>query len=66
MRSSLAKYQPRRVWDDHEIEEHARRAWVWKGVLLVKPDAMRNEFERQFLINIGNKLYGRRNGPTRS
>lgn len=67
MRSSLAKYQPRKVWGDDEIKERARRAWVRDGILLIRPDTdIKNEWDRRYLTEIGNKLYGVRNGPTRS
>lgn len=63
MRSSLAKHQPRKVWDDDEIKERAKRAWVRDGILLIRPDTdLTNEWDRRYLTVIGNKLYGRRNG----
>lgn len=67
-RSYLAKHQPKRVWDDDEIKERARRAWVRDGILLIRPDTdLTNEWDRRYVIEIGNKLYGRRgNGTTRS
>lgn len=62
MRTSLAKYQSRSVWDDDEIKDRARRAWVQDGVLLIRPETdIKNEWDRRFIIEIGNKLYGKSN-----
>lgn len=39
----------------------ARKAmWRDKGLLVVDPEDELDDFLRQYLINMGNKLYGRR------
>ena len=35
-------------------------AWHKQGILVVKPDALRDDWERQCLTNIGNRLFGKR------
>ena len=45
-----------------EEELRAMRAAVWhkQGILVVKPDALCDDWERQCLTNIGNRLFGER------
>lgn len=62
MRSYLSRYQPLSVWDDTEIFKRAGEAWRKHGVLLVRVDDLTNDFDRQYAVNLGEKLYGRRNG----
>lgn len=45
-----------------ESELRAMRAAAWhkQGILVVDPAVIHDEWERQSLINIGNRLFGRR------
>ena len=45
-----------------ESELRAMRAAAWhkQGILVVDPDLIRDEWEHQTLITIGNRLFGRR------
>ena len=45
-----------------EDELRAMRAAVWhkQGILVVNAEAVRDEWERQCLTNIGNRLFGKR------
>jgi hypothetical protein len=65
MRSYLSKHQPRQPWGPDEIRDRAGEAWRRHGVLLVRIDDLQNDFERQFVSALGDKLYGRRDGSRR-
>ena len=43
-----------------ELRRMAAALFHKKGVVVIWPDEVRNEFDRQHLINIGEKLYGER------
>ena len=45
-----------------EEELRAMRAAVWhkQGILVVNAEAVRDEWERQCVTNIGNRLFGKR------
>ena len=45
-----------------EKELRAMRAAAWhkQGILVVNAEAVRDEWERQCLTNIGNRLFGKR------
>jgi hypothetical protein len=62
MKSYLAKHQPRSVWDAETIRDRAREAWREHGVLLVRIEDVPNDWERQFMTGIGERLYGKRKG----
>jgi hypothetical protein len=44
-----------------ELERLAKQAWRSRGVLILWVDQVADEWERQFLENIGSKTYGKRN-----
>lgn len=59
IRSSLASIVTRR----REPEARKRDGWVGLGVLVIGVEDERlDAFERQFLTNLGNRLYGPRLG----
>ena len=45
-----------------EGELRAMRAAAWhkQGILVVTPEAVRDDWERQCVTNIGNRLFGKR------
>lgn len=58
-RSSLARVLPKRRTDAATIEAMRRKAWREQRVLSVAQDHPRlDAWEKQFLDNIGRKLYG--------
>jgi hypothetical protein len=42
-----------------------RAAWRHQGVVVLRPDDVRDDWIRQVLINEANRLYGRRAGGDR-
>jgi hypothetical protein len=39
-----------------------RAAWRTQGVVVLRPEDVRDDWTRQALINEANRLYGRRHG----
>lgn len=37
-------------------------AWRKRGLLVIDPEDVNNDYERQVLINVANQRYGRRGG----
>lgn len=60
MRSSLAGKVVRDPLARNELRAFAARAWHERGYLCVSLDEISDDFERQFLTNIGARLYGSR------
>jgi len=58
IRTSLTRHQPKNPLDNLEIEKMAKAIWLMKGKLFIDPDTISDDFDRQHLINIGNKKYG--------
>ena len=46
--------------EDDEIASMAAAAWHKRGWLCIRLDALTDAWERQTLMNIGNRLYGER------
>ena len=59
IRSSFPK-APAPAMPIDELEKLARAAWKGRGVLILWVDQIADDWERQFLENIGSKTYGRR------
>lgn len=57
-RSSLARHIARDPMTGDEIRDRARAAWLMRGYLCLSLDQAMDDFERQFLTNIGNREYG--------
>lgn len=45
---------------EEELRAMRAAAWHKQGILVVKPDALRDDRERQCLTNIGERLFGKR------
>lgn len=63
MRSSLEKHQARCAATQEEMRKMAAAAWHQRNVLVVPmddPTIIIDDIHRQALINVGNKLYGKR------
>jgi hypothetical protein len=39
-----------------------KAAWRTQGVIMIRPEDVRDDWTRQALINEANRLYGRRQG----
>ena len=46
--------------DSKEMEAMARRAWRERGIVILWPDKIRDEWDRQHVLNIAADLYGKR------
>lgn len=46
--------------DSREMEAMARRAWRERGIVILWPDKIRDEWDRQHVLNIAADLYGKR------
>jgi hypothetical protein len=61
-RSCLARAQARTAPSDEDLLAMRRAAWRQQGVIMLRPDDVRDDWTRQALINEANRLYGRRPG----
>ena len=59
-RSCLARAQARTAPSDEDLQAMRRAAWRQQGVIMLRPDDVRDDWTRQALINEANRLYGRR------
>jgi hypothetical protein len=64
-RSSLARTYGRAAPTDDDLLAMRRAAWRQQGVIMLRPDDVRDDWIRQALINDANRLYGRRVGGER-
>ena len=46
--------------DAKEMEAMARRAWRERGIVILWPERIRDEWDRQHVLNIASDLYGKR------
>jgi hypothetical protein len=58
-RSCLARTQARTAPSDEDLLAMRRAAWRQQGVVVLRPDDVRDDWARQALINEANRLYGR-------
>jgi hypothetical protein len=61
-RSCLARAQARTAPSAEDLLDMRRAAWRQQGVIMLRPDDVRDDRTRQALINEANRLYGRRPG----
>ena len=61
-RSCLARTHGRAAPTDDDLLAMRRAAWRKQGVIMLRPEEVRDEWTRQALINEANRLYGRRPG----
>jgi hypothetical protein len=64
-RSCLARAQARAALRDEDLLAMRRAAWRHQGVVVLRPEDVRDDWSRQALINEANRLYGRRPGGAR-
>jgi hypothetical protein len=64
-RSCLARSQPRTTPNDEDLQAMKRAASRQQGVVVLRPDDVRDDWTRQALVNEANRLYGRRPGGGR-
>jgi hypothetical protein len=64
-RSSLARSAACGPAPEAELVAMRRAAWRHQGVVVLRPEEVRDDWTRQALINEANRLYGRRPGGGR-
>jgi hypothetical protein len=64
-RSCLARAQARTAPSDEDLQAMRRAAWRQQGVVVLRPEDIRNDWTRHALINEANRLYGARLGGER-
>ena len=63
--SSLARSAARSPANADGLEAMRRAAWRHQGVIMLRPEEIRDDWTRQALVNEANRLYGRRTGGGR-
>lgn len=59
--SRISRLRPSSAPDDvKEMEAMARRAWRERGIVIVWPEKIKDEWDRQHILNIAGDLYGKR------
>ena len=48
---------------DTDLHRMATAAWHKRGIATINPADVRDDFERQAIINAANRLYGKRHAP---
>jgi hypothetical protein len=64
-RSCLARAEAHTAPSDDDLLAMRRAAWRSQGVIMLRPEDVRDEWTRQALINEANRLYGWRPGDAR-
>ena len=64
-RSCLARAQARAAPSDEDLLSMRQAAWRQQGVVVLRPEDVRDDSTRQALTNEANRLYGRRPGGDR-
>jgi hypothetical protein len=64
-RSCLARAQVRTAPSEEDLLAMRRAAWRQQGVVVLRPEDIRDDWAWQVLINEANRLYGRRPGGAR-
>ncbi len=63
--SHLSRHQPKAAISDVQLDAMAARAWLDHGIVLLRPEDLPNPLDRQAVLNIAEKRYGKR-GERRS
>jgi hypothetical protein len=64
-RSCLTRSQGQAAPTDDDLLTMRRAAWRKQGVIMLRPEEVRDDWTRQALINEAERLYGRRSGGER-
>ena len=64
-RSCLARAQGRTAPTDDELIAMRRAVWRMQGVIMIRPEDVRDDWTRRVLINEAERLYGCRLGDRR-
>jgi len=55
-----ASRPPQTPTDAKELEAMAKRAWRERGIVILWPERIKDEWDRQHVLNIASDLYGKR------
>ena len=58
-RGSLERHLPKAALSDEEMLAMRRAAWRQQGIAVIRPADVQDEWLRQALINLADRLYGR-------
>lgn len=58
--SFLARHQGKPAITDAQLDAMAARAWLDFGIVLLRPEELPNPFDRQAVLNIAEKRFGKR------
>lgn len=50
--------------DAKALDDMARRAWRERGIVILWPERIRDDWDRQHLLNLANSFYGPRHGAS--
>ena len=64
-RSPIGTRVGRSTSTDEDLLDMRRAAWHHQGVVVLRPEDVRDDWTRQALVNEANRLYGRRPGGER-
>jgi hypothetical protein len=64
-RSCLGRNQGRAAPTEDDLFAMRRAAWRTQGVVVLRPEDVRDDWTRQALVNEAERLYGRRWGDAR-
>ena len=64
-RSCLARTHARSAPSDDDLMAMRKAAWRTQGVIMVRPEEVRDDWIRQALINEAERWFGRRRGDQR-
>lgn len=62
IRTSLAKHVPYTPMNDDDLRRQAARLYHQTGTVMIRPEWITNDLDRQHMKNLAEKLYGRRSG----
>ncbi len=60
IQSHLARHVPKAATSDAQLDAMAARAWLDHGIVLLRPEDLANPLDRQAMMNIAEKRYGKR------
>ena len=60
LKSQLGRHQPRRATPGDELLAMRKAVWHRQGIVVLRPEDVRDAWTRQALLNEATRLYGRR------
>lgn len=60
IRSQLARHQPQELMSDDDLRRYARAAYHERNIAVIWLDEVRDDFQRQAIINEADKQHGKK------